>query len=338
MSLDPMCYWLVYCTLLPLSPLKLCFWRPGRRTGSHIQPAPQPWQLLQQLWAWACCSSGPSQGPSCPSLMRLQMSEHSIRLIEQQTDQIRKLSSLWWPTSSGSICYSEKKRGCSASSSSTHQYCRLRKPSLNTTRGLRTPENNPTWMNKSNAPAVLVRRCRSGGWCFSLLFYLLTLRGPSPGAPPPPRMQVPTHLVVHCNALADLGCLIRSCFPSPPAHHQLLLRQPRWRYYYDIRMPKREKVAKHVPNVHVCTHRRAWAGRWRRCPPGAPSSRGWPREPAPPRPVPPAPTSPGPGACVASALRRRADADGEMVALAVAGTGTRQERAHRGPWPRGIQV
>jgi len=47
--------------------------------------------------------------------------------------------------------------------------------------------------------------------------HLLTLRGPSPGAPPPPRMQVPTHLVVHCSALADLGCLIRSAFPSPPA-------------------------------------------------------------------------------------------------------------------------
>lgn len=30
-------------------------------------------------------------------------------------------------------------------------------------------------------------------------------------------MQVPTHLVVHCSALADLGCLIRSAFPSPPA-------------------------------------------------------------------------------------------------------------------------
>jgi len=29
---------------------------------------------------------------------------------------------------------------------------------------------------------------------------------------------VPTHLVVHCSAFADLGCLIRSCFPSPPAH------------------------------------------------------------------------------------------------------------------------
>jgi len=54
------------------------------------------------------------------------------------------------------------------------------------------------------------------------LVYLLTLSGPSPGAPPPPRMQVPTHLVVHCSALADLGCLIRSCFPSPPAHQLLV--------------------------------------------------------------------------------------------------------------------
>lgn len=41
---------------------------------------------------------------------------------------------------------------------------------------------------------------------------LLTLRGPSP-----PRMQVATHLDVHCSALADFGCLILTCALSSPA-------------------------------------------------------------------------------------------------------------------------
>jgi hypothetical protein len=40
----------------------------------------------------------------------------------------------------------------------------------------------------------------------------LTLRGPSP-----PRMQVATHLEVHCSALADFGCLIRTFALSSPA-------------------------------------------------------------------------------------------------------------------------
>lgn len=133
------------------------------------------------------------------------------------------------------------------------------------------------------------------------LVYLLTLSGPSPGAPPPPRMQVPTHLVVHCSALADLGCLIRSCFPSPPAH-QLLVMHKRLRS---------KSARSHERNAR--THRRAWAGRWRRCPPEAPASRGWPREPAPPRPAPPAPTSTGSGGWPLAAWPRLSG-DSETVA------------------------
>lgn len=34
---------------------------------------------------------------------------------------------------------------------------------------------------------------------------LLTLRGPSPGEPSPPRIQVVTHLIVHDSAFLDLG-------------------------------------------------------------------------------------------------------------------------------------
>lgn len=136
-------------------------------------------------------------------------------------------------------------------------------------------------------------------------------------------MQVPTHLVVHCSAFADLGCLIRSCFPSPPAHQNS-----------SSATPTRKGFAK-----HICTHRTAWAGRWRRCPPGAPASTGWPREPAPPRPAPPAPTSPlgrvSASACVASGLGSRSG-DGETV-VAVAQDKSARTVASRTPgtelWP-----
>ena len=41
------------------------------------------------------------------------------------------------------------------------------------------------------------------------------LRGPSPGAPPPPLMQVPTHLRVHDSAFAELGFWILRAFSEP---------------------------------------------------------------------------------------------------------------------------
>lgn len=66
---------------------------------------------------------------------------------------------------------------------STRQYCRLRNPCLKTTRGL------------------------------------LTFKGPSPGEPAPPRMHVPTHLIVHDSAFLDLGRWILAGFPSSPAKY-----------------------------------------------------------------------------------------------------------------------
>jgi len=133
-------------------------------------------------------------------------------------------------------------------------------------------------------------------------------------------MQVPTHLVVHCSALADLGCLIRSCFPSPPAHRLLVS------HAYATHA---QKVAKHIC-THERTHRRAWAGRWTRCPPGAPASTGWPREPAPPRPAPPAPTSPGPYGWLCGLGSRSGDAPGRRWHM--------HRTRERAPWPRGVQV
>lgn len=76
-------------------------------------------------------------GPSSPSPIKLQISEHSIK-----------------------------------------QYWRLRKPCLKTTRGL------------------------------------LILRGPSPGDPKPPLMQVLTHLTVQVSAFLDLGRWIRGFLQS----------------------------------------------------------------------------------------------------------------------------
>ncbi|WVZ78613.1 hypothetical protein U9M48_026297 [Paspalum notatum var. saurae] len=78
-----------------------------------------------------------AQGPSCPSLMRLQISEHSIRLTATINKQMR-CSSLWLVRRARS----RKGEGAAATSFGTYQYCRLRKPSLNTTSGLRTAKTD----------------------------------------------------------------------------------------------------------------------------------------------------------------------------------------------------
>ncbi|GMH06671.1 hypothetical protein Nepgr_008511 [Nepenthes gracilis] len=66
---------------------------------------------------------------------------------------------------------------------STRQYCRVRNPCLKTTSGR------------------------------------LTFRGPSPGDPSPPRMQVVTHLMVHASDFLDLGRWILGFLQSSAAAH-----------------------------------------------------------------------------------------------------------------------
>lgn len=44
--------------------------------------------------------------------------------------------------------------------------------------------------------------------------YLITLKGPSPGEPSPPLMQVVTHLIVHDSAFLDFGFCILAFLQS----------------------------------------------------------------------------------------------------------------------------
>lgn len=45
--------------------------------------------------------------------------------------------------------------------------------------------------------------------------HLLTLRGPSPGEPAPPLIQVTTHFIVHDSAFRDLGFWILGPLSAP---------------------------------------------------------------------------------------------------------------------------
>lgn len=54
--------------------------------------------------------------------------------------------------------------------------------------------------------------------------YLRTLRGPSPGAPAPPRMQVDTHLRVHDSAFADFGLCILCALSAPASRNRKVIQ------------------------------------------------------------------------------------------------------------------
>lgn len=49
--------------------------------------------------------------------------------------------------------------------------------------------------------------------------YLLILKGPSPGEPSPPLMQVATHLIVHVSAFLDFGRWILGFLQSLADEH-----------------------------------------------------------------------------------------------------------------------
>lgn len=93
-----------------------------------------------------------------------------------------------------------------------YQYWRLRNPCLKTTRGLQYFSiriSLKLYLGNTMKKNYLHKDIEIG--------YLLTLRGPSPGEPAPPRMHVPTHFAVHDSAFLDLGRWILAGFLSSPA-------------------------------------------------------------------------------------------------------------------------